>query len=344
MSARSRLLVAGLIALLTPPALADTPVPPPVAAIVDGRLTVGDAQLPVFVSRDWSWPLPELHRAVIVIHGYERNAADYARNMMALGPPADTLVVAPQFLAPEDIAAHHLPDPILRWRYDLWSGGSAAEAPAPVGAYAALDALLAKLANRTIFPNLSQIVVAGFSAGGQVVQRYAIVGQGESAAARAGITARYVVGSPSSYAYLLDDRPLPGGGFGSFADGAQCPAYNRWKYGFAGDLPPYVAAAAAPGLPELERSYAQRDIVYLVGVNDNDPNSRYLDTSYAAQAQGPNRLARMQFFFAALKQRDGGLPRQHMASIGGAAHNEARVFGSPCGRAALFGDAACPGP
>jgi hypothetical protein len=343
MTVRLHPVIAGLIALLATPALADTP-PPPVAAIVDGRLAVGDAQLPVFVSRDWSQPLPDMRRTVIVIHGYQRNAADYARNMMAFGPPADTLVVAPQFLAAEDIAAQQLPDAVLRWHYDLWSGGSPAEGPVPVSSYAALDALLAKLADRAIFPNLSQIVVAGFSAGGQVVQRYAIVGQGEATPARAGIALRYIVGSPSSYAYLFDDRPLAGGGSGAFAGAGECPAFNRCKYGFAGDLPPYVAAAAAPGLPELGRRYAQRDIVYLAGANDSDPHGRYLDTSCAAEAQGPTRVVRMQLFFAALKQHDGDLARQHMAIVDGAAHNEARVFGSPCGRAALFGDGACAGP
>ena len=29
--------------------------------------------------------------------------------------------------------------------------------------------------------------------------------------------------------------------------------------------------------------------------------------------------------------------------VEGVAHNEARVFSSPCGRAALFGDGVCPG-
>ncbi len=104
-----------LMVLMASTAQAQTSVPPPVAVVVDGRLAIGAAQLPVFVSRDWVRPLPEIRRAVIVVHGYSRNAADYARNMMALGPPTDTLVVAPQFLASEDISVHGLPDTMLRW-------------------------------------------------------------------------------------------------------------------------------------------------------------------------------------------------------------------------------------
>jgi hypothetical protein len=335
------LALAGFLALVTSAALAQDPVPPPVAAIVDGRLPIGGAVLPVFVSPDWSQPLPAIRRAVIVVHGYQRNAADYARNMMAFGPPSDTLVVAPQFLAPEDIAVHQLPDTVLRWEHDLWSGGNPAIGPAPLSAFDGLDAIITKLGDRAIFPNLAAVVVAGFSAGGQVLQRYAIVGRGAVNLGGAGIKVRYVVGSPSSYAYFTDDRPLPDGSFGAFS-AASCPNFNRWKYGFAGDLPPYVAAAAAPGVTELEHRYAARDIVYLVGGDDTDPNHRVLDKSCAGEAQGPNRLARMQFFVAEMTRRNAGIFKQHMWVIPGAAHNEAKVFGSVCGRAVLFGDETCP--
>ena len=285
----------------------------------------------------------EVRRAVIVVHGYERNAADYARNMMNLSPPADTLVLAPQFLAPEDIAAHPLPDAILRWQRERWSGGYPADGPVALSAFDALDALLTKLSGRAIFPNLSQVVLAGFSAGGQVVQRYAIGGGGELALRQAGIPMRYVVGSPSSYAYFSDQRPLPDGSFGGFAGAAACPDFDRWKYGFTGDLPPYVAAAAASGVAELERRYADRDIVYLVGADDNDPNHRYLDKSCAGEAQGPTRLARTQFFFQTMKRQTGGALKQRLYVVDGAAHNEAKVLGSPCGRSALFDQPGCGG-
>src|ERR1700722_18486006 len=162
----------GLVLLAAGAARAEEPASPPVAAVVDGRLPIGVAQLPVFVSQDWSQPLPGVRRTVIVVHGYNRHAADYARNMMALGPSADTLVIAPQFLDPDDIAAHHLPDTILRWDREEWLDGNPALRPASLSAFDGFDAILAKLTDRAIFPNLSQIVLAGFSAGGQVVQRY----------------------------------------------------------------------------------------------------------------------------------------------------------------------------
>ena len=338
MTMRRSLALAGVIGLLAVAAQADEPASPPVAAVVDGRLSIGAAQLPVFVSRDWSQPLPDIRRVVIVVHGYNRNAADYARNMMALGPPTDTLVVAPQFLAPEDIATHHLPESVLRWDLENWEDGNPALGPTALSAFDGFDATLAKLTDRTIFPNLSQIVLAGFSAGGQVVQRYAAVGKGEDA-----IPLRYIVGSPGTYVYFGDERPLPDGTFGAFAGTAQCSDYNRWKFGFASGLPPYVAAAATQGIPALESRYVARDIIYLAGGDDTDPNHRLLNKTCAAEAQGPTRLARMQFFLADMKQRNGETFRQPLSVVPGVAHNEAKVFGSPCGRAALFGDAKCAG-
>jgi hypothetical protein len=333
---RLRLALALLLTVTVGHALADVPAPPPVALVVDGRLAVGDAQLPVLTSQDWSQPLPGVRRAVIVVHGYERNAADYARNMMALGPPADTLVIAPQFLAVEDIAAHRLPDAVLRWDREDWLDGNPAKGPAPLSAFDGFDAIFTKLAERADFPSLSQIVLAGFSAGGQVVQRYAEVGKGEGA-----VPLRYIVGSPGTYAYFGDERPLPDGNFGAFSDAAICPDFNRWKFGFAGDLPPYVAEAAKAGIPALERRYAARDVVYLAGGNDTDPNHRLLNKTCAAEAQGPTRLARMQYFVADVKRRDADILKQRMWVIDGVAHNEAKVFGSACGRAALFGEPGC---
>jgi hypothetical protein len=115
-----------------------------------------------------------------------------------------------------------------------------------------LDALLGKAADRRVLPNLSQIVLVGFSAGGQLVQRYAVVGRGEGAFGRGGIDLRYVVGSPSSYLYFTEDRPRPEGGFGPFAEAAACPNFNPWKYGLAGDLPRYVQPALQDGAAALD--------------------------------------------------------------------------------------------
>jgi len=330
--------IAGLVAglYLAGPAQAN----PPVRSVVDSRVSVhsaaGDGLLAVAVSHDWSKPLPGIARAVIFVHGYHRTAVGYFANAARLAPDNRTLVIAPQFLAPEDTAAHGLPDTVLRWQRDHWSDGGSAEGPVAMSSFEVIDSLLRTLANRALLPDLTTIVLAGFSGGGQFVQRYAAVGQGERLLTGGRIGLRYVVGSPSSYVYFGDERPWPEGGFGPFAGAAVCPQFNHWKYGFAGILPDYVAASLREGLTARERRYAGLDLIYLLGTADNDPNHSELDKSCAGEAQGPNRFSRGLAYFEQMRARDGAVLKQRLWQAPGAGHQPERVFASPCGRAALF--------
>ena len=277
-------------------------------------------------------------RAVLVFHGRLRDADTYLASaraaLSAAGPEAaGTLLVVPQFLAEPDIAAHGVPDAVLRWHRDDWMGGLAALGPAPIGSFEAIDAILARLADRTRFPHLDQIVVAGHSGGAQLVQRYAVLGHGESAAS--GVRVRYVVANPSSYAYFSADRPTAAGGFAPF-DAAQCRGFDQWKYGMAG-APSSIAPAA------LERSYAARNVIYLLGGADTDPNHPALDKSCAAEAQGPTRLTRGQAYFRYLTAREGTALTHHLYLIPGVGHDGYRMLTSACGLAALFDQPGCSG-
>src|SRR6185369_1499814 len=116
------------------------------------------------------------------------------------------------------------------------------------------------------------VVVAGHSGGGQVVQRYAIAGDGEAALARETIGVRYVIANPSSYAYFSAERPVP-----SIA--ASCPRFNDWKYGM--ELRPAHLAAISPG--DLEQRYVSRQVIYLLGTRDTNPDHPALDKSCMAE-------------------------------------------------------------
>ena len=320
---------------------------PPVKVVVDGRLTVkgggGEGLLPVAVSQDWSRPLPNVTRAVIVVHGAHRNADSIFRATAQLAPDNGALIVAPQFLTEKDVVAHSLPNDVLRWDRDDWSTGADAIGPVAISSYETIDALLVVLADRSRFPNLKAIVIAGFSGGGWLSQRYAALGRGTEAPADRGIAMRYVVGSPSSYLYFSEDRPGPDGKSGPFSETATCPNFNSWPYGLAGTMPRYVEAAARGGAAIMERRYAGLDLVYLVGTADNDPNHWELDKSCAAEAEGPNRYARAVNFFHYMQARDAAMLRQRLWTAPGAGHDEKAVFGSPCGRAALFDQSGCSG-
>lgn len=194
----------------------------PVKVIADGRIAVpGGGELPLYVSTDWSKPLPQIDRAVLVLHGRLRDADVYFRSALKAQGAAGaagktTLMIAPQFLAEADAETFGLPPEVLRWTLTSWQGGEDALGPKPVSSFAALDAILARLADRRLFPHLRDVVVAGHSGGGQVVQRYAIASKGETALAAAGINVRYVVANPSSCLFHIataragDRRQLQG--------------------------------------------------------------------------------------------------------------------------------------
>ncbi|GGF48351.1 hypothetical protein GCM10011611_63480 [Aliidongia dinghuensis] len=340
-------LLAGIVAASDASAADETdPHKLPVKVVADQRLAVtgagGAGVLPLYVTGDWTRPEPAVTRAIIVIHGLLRDADTYLRSAeTALSEAGDagrgTLLIVPQFLADLDIAPHDLPAETLRWGRSSWTGGEPAHRPAPVSSFEAIDAILARLADPDLFPALQTVVVAGHSAGAQVAQRYAVAGNGEAALTQHGVHVRYVVANPSSYVYFSADRPLAAGGTGPFP-AATCPDFNQWKYGFEAP-PPYVAASTPDA---LERRYAARDVVYLLGTADIDPNHPALDKSCAAEAEGPYRFARGHAYFAYLQARHPTGFAQSLHDVPGVAHDGGRMLGSTCGLAALFDAPGCP--
>jgi pimeloyl-ACP methyl ester carboxylesterase len=339
---------AALLATLAQPALAVHAYEPhlkPVATISDTRFTLdtpqGHAEFPLYLSKDWNVAQPQVTRAVIVIHGKLRNADVYFRTAQnardaAHADPDATLLIAPQFLATLDTRVHDEPADLLRWTGDAWMGGEAARAPLPISSYEVLDAIVARLADRKLFPNLRHVVFAGHSGGGQVVQRYAVAARNIAALTGEGIDVRYVVASPSTYAYFDAQRPNAQGIAAPF-DAAQCPDFNQWKYGMD-NRPPYLDDRTPA---QLEATYAALRIDYLVGGADDDPQQSALDRTCAAEAQGPQRVARAEAYYRYIQARhpDGLTQRFHI--VPGVGHNGARLLTSVCALAAMFDTPGC---
>ncbi|MCP1828741.1 pimeloyl-ACP methyl ester carboxylesterase [Bradyrhizobium sp. USDA 4532] len=307
----------------------------PVKEIANARIAVGKASFPLYLSADWSNPLPDVTRAVLVLHGVLRNADDYFRAALSAQAAAGdagehALMIAPQFLIESDVEAFKLPAETLRWSLYGWQGGEPALAPSAASSFEALDAILAKLGDRKLFPNLQQVVVFGHSGGGQVVQRYAIAVKGDQLLLREGIGVRYVVANPSSYAYFTKERPEP-------AIAANCHGYNSWKFGMD-DRPPYLTE---PSPAALEQAYVARRVIYLLGTLDTNPNHPALDKSCMAEAEGPYRYACGHSYAAVMQARDGGAPNHSVWDVPGVGHAGGKMLNSPCGLTAVFDIPGC---
>ena len=320
----------------------------PVAVVASRHLSVatlaGSGTVPVFANGDWLAPTHDVKRAVILIHGRLRNADTYfnlAERACALagGDAGDTLLIVPQFLASADVGVHALPPSTLHWEWTSWMGGDNAEGPAPLSSFDVLDAILQTLASREQFASLTEVVIAGHSGGGQVVQRYAVVTRGEAPLVARGIAVRYVVANPSSYVYFDAMRPTASGEFVAF-DATACPSFNRWKYGLE-DLPAYASSDGdSSSADALESRYARRDVTVLLGGADCDPQHPALDRSCAAQTQGEHRLGRGLAYARYMASRHPERALKHRTFvIDGVGHDAKGIFASAQGLAALFGKA-----
>ncbi|ALX15477.1 hypothetical protein P350_28945 [Burkholderia cepacia JBK9] len=317
----------------------------PVKAVADQRVAVetpqGSAALPVYADHPLDRAAPDITRVFIVIHGTLRNADAYYASGRKVVEQAGasgngTMVVAPQFLTRADTRAFSLPASTLAWTQEGWKGGEPARQPGPISSFAALDALLAHFADRSLYPSLTTVVVIGHSAGAQLLQRYAVAGREGDALALIGIAVRYVVANPSSYLYFDDERPNA-----DAIAGGTCPRATQWKYGLK-SAPPYVASQDAR---ELETRYVARRVVYLLGQVDTNPYTHFIDRSCAAMAQGPYRLARGLAYFDYLKKRHPDDLAQQVVEVPGVGHDGLGMFTSACGLAVLFGQAlpqSCP--
>lgn len=296
-----------------------------VDAISPGRLQLQAGEMAVGIG-----PAPaKIERVLIVIHGRLRNAETYRKSgevaAELAGQTANTLVIAPQFLNESDVSLYSLPASVLRWQGNDWMGGGLSTGPNPLSSYAALDEIVGRLSDRKQFPDVKQIVIFGHSGGAQVVQRYALLAQDQPALKSEGIRLRYVVANPSSYAYFNEQRPVA-------FDHAKCPGFNRWKYGLMD--PPIYSGGHTPA--QLEGRYVKREVIYLLGQQDTDPQHPALDKSCAAKAQGAYRLERGKLFFGYLLRRHPEGVNQRLVEVPGVGHNGDGMLTSPEGQKALF--------
>ena len=313
--------------------------------------------------------------AVVMVHGAARNADDYlcwalqavANAGLSL---SNTFVLAPWFAETVD----GLPSEVIQWSTNHssamnWRDGGFSVTPVSVSSYEVMDCIVSTLANRTLYPHLSRIILAGHSAGGQYVSRYAMLGKAAAEQGILEIPIIYLPANPSSWAWINGSRPLNLAKNGScsesycnnasiisfaFAFGKPeaatgCPYYNYWGYGFQGlDKHVNVSAVKKSFFALLTSGCFQR----LLGGADvcNDKlcptcDSHDLDTDCEANLQGWCRLQRgfaydqhLRAVFAndSLRCRHapwsadlGGLLFPRPVLVPHVGHNACRMFTSP---------------
>ena len=290
-----------------------------------------------FANADLSATSP-VSRAVVLVHGVRRNADDYYGYGLNLLKKAgleagDPLLLAPNFLTAEDSrAGNDMP----LWARDKWMHGTASSnGRRGIDSFVVLDDLLLYLADRQRFPAMQEILLIGHSAGGLLMQRYSILGDGDERLASRGIKVRYVVSSPSSYVYIEDSR-LQDGSFKPVRT-VMCPSFSRYRYGL--DRAPFYLTRQNLDARQLFRRYAARDVTFMVGEQDNDPWHRVMDRTCGANMQGAHRVERQLNYlrYEAFLSSKWGVPVDHpQITVAGIGHNAARLLATEIVADTLF--------
>lgn len=322
--------------------------------------------------------------AFIVIHGVARNAGTYwtilnnawakARDASIGSARPNSIRVAPLFFSTVEDQGVYKPNELAWGDSNAWTAGEGSTNPplSGVSSFTVLDTLLDRFSDARAYPKMKTITFVAHGGGAQMLQRYAVLGKANPAPSR--ISLRYVVGDPSSELYFTQDRPV--------GVDASCPAYNDYRYGLNKYTAAYGTLSAARA-PALFRSYAAKNVRYVVGLDDTSSTNG--DQTCMAHAVGgpirrnrslaywkylhllsgasPDSVKQFPGTFPALDPKYGrtkqtniptsrkttlnqfkGVQIAHtLTVVPGAGHSASQVYSSAAGRNALFGAQASSG-
>ena len=319
---------------------------------------IGDKKFPVSINGDefvipyfsnvddiMATDNPSITKAIIAVHGSGLNASGQLRNMMEAATiegvsMENTLIIAPQFPGEDEVMEFNLDNQHIFWS-GAWRSGSTANGPGDVNipSFSVMDLLITKIIE---YPNLQNIVLIGHSAGGQFANRYSMSSPVADDVELAGIDIRFIPVNPASYTYL-DDRRLVSGTETTFErpeDLRGCYEFNEYRYGLE-ELFTYLDDVGAETIRER---LAQRNVVYLVGENDNNPNFPGLDRGCEALFLGRHRLERginyfnyLQFYYNDVFGIDIN-EAQEIDFVPRVGHTSFGMYTSEVGRSHIFRD------
>lgn len=286
-----------------------------------------------------------IERLIVVIHGASRTNTTYERirdAAIANGVDGATFVFAPQLLIDDDIAANSLGPEVLFWPSG-WRQGhlSTNNGLGRISSFELLNRIVREIVTNN--PAIADVVISGHSAGAQYAQRFAASSMLEQdlTAINNGVRVRYVAANPSSMVYMDNKRRI-GDSVDRFdvPSGAGCPGYDDYKYGLNGNLNSFVTGIG--GAAQVRAQYPSRDVRYLLGENDNDPNSSSLDIRCEANFQGRHRLERGIVFYNHIRDHFGeSVHDAHVMAISPNLGHTSSIFIAECGISFLFDIGGC---
>lgn len=248
---------------------------------------------------------------VVVVHGWHGGTSHYMKviPVMAEKYPG-TYCIFPWFPTPQTMKeANKELDGRALWNTkrgvslddpwppeEDWRGGGDAHG-LKMSSFDVIDNIFKTLSNKKLYPNLRKVVLTGFSAGGQFVDRYVAVGKGK---VRKGVTLEYVSMSPSTDLYYEDDL--------------------SWHYGLA-NRPRYSKCTKKK---QMLKNLESRHVLRACG--EKDTGTENLDGSKEAKRHGENRFDRFLKYQEYVKQNPKWTAMTQFVTIPGIAHESGQAY------------------
>ena len=304
-----------------------------------------DYKITYFSPSNLSFKNNNIRRLVIVLHGNSRTALTRQNDIVQAadteGKYLETLIISPHFISNQELVDNNLDDYHLYWRDNGWMEGALSSSSGAYpreesfSSFEVIDDIISQIILGNNFPNLRQVVLTGFSGGGQFMNRYASSNRVHELFEKDyNIDFQYLIASPSSYMYFNEERRVDGS-TEQFEkpNVGNCGLYNNYKYG-TNMLNQYMKYYH---LDTLINRYKRRKISYGVGSRDNNPNSSSMDDSCQAMFQGDHRLERATIFVNYLNHIYGDLGDNHKLYIAqGVNHNSTTFYNRNNIRPLLF--------
>jgi hypothetical protein len=240
---------------------------------------MGDASMPHCTIHNIDTMKRLVNRAIIVVHGSERDGVNAFSGMSSRAQTALTKdrvdVVAPNFVLAKDVSDLNLAAEVPYWT-ESWQYGAPSENYPTLSSFDVLDNLLRKLSSTR--PNLQHVVVVGISAGARLVSRWATAM--DMSALRSGVTISFWSMGAGNYMFTGTWRP--------YASVENCPGNDAWNYPWGVEnrqAYPYINRLQSSSLRENE---SRRMIYWSVGADDVDD----LKPEKCFQTQGAHRRER----------------------------------------------------
>ncbi|PWN47139.1 hypothetical protein IE53DRAFT_364897 [Violaceomyces palustris] len=311
----------------------------------------------------------KVRRAIITTHGVNRDPNTAYSDFSDLKDAEVEMLISPGFFIAAEDKSNPFFDPgrNLGWAdSNAWVGGSDAVTPLATrcSTYDAYDSILERLSDRSIYPELREVIFAAHSDGAAFLLRYSLLFPSRNDKDRdRRFKVRFVAANSPTSLYFGPERPEE-----SDEDaGLLCPDFDRYPYGLEGTLPRYVQERMGDKV-ELFEKWIEQDLITLQGTLDTFSRSRIGDQSCSARSQGgENRRDRGYAYFAyrnllagtdspeardyygysqldsqvkpIIKKERGRRRAFHHRNcvVSGVGHHAIEMYESQCGRAAIKG-------